>query len=45
MFYSLMFLETSIAPRKDRNGMDVTEAEEIKRRWQAYTELYKKRTS
>ena len=27
---------------KDRNGMDVTEAEEIKRRWQAYTELYKK---
>ena len=30
---------------KDRNGMDLTEAEEIKR-WQEYTEeLYKKRSS
>ena len=29
---------------KDRNSMDITEAEEIKRRWQEYTEeLYKKR--
>ena len=29
--------------RKDRNGMDLTEAEEIKKRWQEYTEeLYKK---
>ena len=27
---------------KDRNGMDLTEAEDIKNRWQAYTELYKK---
>ena len=28
---------------KDRNGMDPTEAEEIKKRWQEYTEeLYKK---
>ena len=28
---------------KDRNGMDQTEAEEIKKRWQEYTEvLYKK---
>ena len=27
---------------KDRNGKDLTEAEEIKRRWQEYTELYKK---
>ena len=27
---------------KDRNGMDLTEAEDIKKRWQAYTELYKK---
>ena len=43
MFYSLMFLETSIAPRKDRNGMDITEAEDTKKRWQEYTEeLYKK---
>ena len=24
---------------KDRNGMDLTEAEAIKRRWQEYTEL------
>ena len=36
---------TKMGTIKDRNGMDVTEAEEIKRRWQAYTELYKKRTS
>ena len=27
---------------KDRNGMDLTEAEEIKKRWQEYTELCKK---
>ena len=27
---------------KDRNGMDLTEAEDIKNRWQEYTELYKK---
>ena len=28
---------------KDRNGMNLTEAEDIKKRWQAYTEeLYKK---
>ena len=28
---------------KDRNGMDLTEAEEIKKKWQEYTEeLYKK---
>ena len=27
---------------KDRNGMDQTEAEAIKKRWQEYTELYKK---
>ena len=26
---------------KDRNGMDLTEAEDIKKRWQKYTELYK----
>ena len=30
---------------KDRNGMDLTEAEDIKKRWQEYTEeLYKKRS-
>ena len=28
---------------KDRNGMDLTEAEDVKTRWQEYTvELYKK---
>ena len=27
---------------KDRNGMDLTEEEDIKKRWQEYTELYKK---
>ena len=27
---------------KDRNGKDLREAEEIKKRWQEYTELYKK---
>ena len=29
--------------KKDRNGMDLTEADDIKKRWQEYTEeLYKK---
>ena len=27
---------------KDRNGKDLTEAEDIKKRWQEHTELYKK---
>ena len=27
---------------KDKNGMDVTEAEGIKKKWQEYTELYKR---
>ena len=27
---------------KDKNGMDLTEAEDIKKRWQEYTELYQK---
>ena len=27
---------------KDRNGMDLTETEDIKKRWEEYTELYKK---
>ena len=31
---------------KDRNGMDLTEAKDIKKTWQEYTEeLYKKRSS
>ena len=27
---------------KDRSGINLTEAEDIKKRWQEYTELYKK---
>ena len=35
-----------MATVKDRNDMDLTEAEDIKKRWQEYTEeLYKKRSS
>ena len=30
---------------KDRNSMDLTEADDFKKRWQQYTELYKKRSS
>ena len=30
---------------KDRNCIDLTEAEDIKKGWQEYTELYKKRSS
>ena len=34
---------TKMSSIKDRNGMDLTEAEDIKKRWQQYTEeLYKK---
>ena len=30
---------------KDRNDMDLTEAEDMKKSWQEYTELYKKDSS
>ena len=30
---------------KERNDINLTEAEDIKKRWQEYTELYKKRSS
>ena len=34
---------TKVGSIKDRNGVDLTEAEDIKKRWQEYTEeLYKK---
>ena len=34
---------TKMGSIKDRNGMDLREAEDIKKRWQKYTEeLYKK---
>ena len=35
-------LHAKMGTIKDRNGMDVTEAEDIKKSWQEYTELYKK---
>ena len=36
-------LHAKMSTIKDRNGMDLTEAEDIKKRWQEYTEeLYKK---
>ena len=36
----------TMGSKKNRNGMDLTEAEDIKKRWQGYTEeLYKKRSS
>ena len=34
-----------MATIKDRNGMDLTEAEDIKNRWEKYTENYTKRYS
>ena len=33
---------TKMGTIKVRNGKDLTEAEKIKKRWQEYTELYKK---
>ena len=36
-------LHAEMGTIKDRNGVDITEAEDIKKRWQEYTEeLYKK---
>ena len=35
---------TKMGTPKDRNGMDLTEADDIKKKWEEYTEeLYKKR--
>ena len=37
---------TKLGSKKDRNGMDLTEAEDVKKRWQEYTEeLLKKKKS
>ena len=37
---------TKMGTIKDRDSMDLTEAEDVKKRWQEYTEeLYKKRSS
>jgi len=35
-------LHAKMGSIKDRNGRDLTEAEDIKKRWQGYRELYKK---
>ena len=35
-------LHAKMGTIKDRNSMDLTEAGDIKKRWQEYTELYKK---
>ena len=35
-------VHTKMGTIKDRNGMDLTKAEDIKKRWQKYTELYRK---
>ena len=34
-----------IGSKKDRNSMDLTKAEDIKKRWQEYSELYIKTSS
>ena len=48
--YVIMYLDigdikgtfhAKIGTKKDRNGMALTQAEKIKKRWQKYTELYK----
>ena len=36
--YAKRIFHTKIGTIKDRNGMDLTEAEDIKKRWQEYTE-------
>ena len=33
--------QAKMGSKKDRNCMDLTEAEDIKKKWQEYTELYK----
>ena len=43
--YTKGIFHAEMSTVKDNNGMDLTEAEEIKKRWQEYTELYKKRSS
>ena len=35
-------LHAKMGSIKDRNGVDLTEAEDIKKRWQEYTGLYKR---
>ena len=43
LFKKIRNIHAKMGSIKDRNGMDLTEAEDIKKRWQEYTEeLYKK---
>ena len=42
IFWSLYRYHVKMGSIKDRNGRDLTEAEDIKKRWQEYIELYKK---
>ena len=44
LFKKIRDIKAKVGQKKDRNVMDVTEAEGIKKRWQKYTELYKKRS-
>ena len=37
----MLWIHVKMGSIKDRNGMDLIEAEDIKKRWQEYTELYK----
>ena len=37
-----VIFHAKMGPINDRNGMDLTKAEDIKKRWQEYTELCKK---
>ena len=39
--YTKEIFHAKMDTKKDRNSMDLTEAEDIKKRWQEYTELYK----
>ena len=43
LFKKIRNIHAKMGSIKDRNGMDLTEAEDIKKRWQKYTELYKKK--
>ena len=38
-------LHAKLGSIKDRNGMDLTEAEDIKKRWQEYRRTVQKRSS
>ena len=40
--YTKGTFHAKMGTKKDRNGMNLTEAKDIKKRWQQYTELHKK---